>query len=62
MAISPIEGLLSGIAYSELSTIAGSQGRTGSSRLTLRPSGLVGTVYKSEKYGPLDAGGLDTLR
>ncbi len=62
MAVSPIESLLHRIAYSELSTIAGSQRRTGSRGLTLRHSGLVGALYKSEKHGPLDEGGLGTLR
>lgn len=62
MEVSPIEGLLKTIAYSELSTIAGSQGHAWSEKLTLRPSDLLGAVFKSEKHGHLDEGGLSTLR
>ncbi len=62
MTVSPIKGLLHGIAYSELIKIAGSQGRAGSREFTLSPFGLLGAVYKSEKHGPLDGGGLNTLR
>ncbi len=62
MAVFIIDGLLYWMAYSELSTIARSRRRAGSKRLTLRSSGLLGAVYKSEKHDLLDEGGLGTLK
>ncbi len=57
-----MEGLLYGMAYSELSTIAGSRERNGSEKLTLKPFGLLGGMYKSKMHSSLDKGGRGTLR